>query len=254
MKKISVFLALLALFFADAALARAVITTLTGTAQAQRGTAAPRPLRLGDEVVQGETVSTGANSSIVMKFDDGEVAALTSNSRMTITAYQYNEQAGTGSVLLSLITGGMRAVTGLIGRNSPERVTYRAASTTIGIRGTDVTIVTDAGQVVVTVVDGQISFKIGDGAAIPVSAGQGINSTQGRVDAADAIIAQVRLQNPGLADAISNLGVMTSAITNAAAGTSGTFNSSSTFIPSGTGSGSSGGGGTSSTGTPPASP
>src|SRR5947209_5234882 len=84
MKKISVILALLALFIADAAFARAVITTLTGTAQAQRGTAAVRPLRMGDEVVQGDTVSTGANSSVVLKFDDGQVAALTSNSRMTV--------------------------------------------------------------------------------------------------------------------------------------------------------------------------
>jgi hypothetical protein len=158
MKKISVVLDLMALFFTDLVLAAAVVTSTTGSAQVQTGTAAARPLRQGDEVNQGDTVSTGAASSLVLKFDDGQVAALTSNSRMTISAYQYNAQAGTGNVLLSLIDGGMRAITGLIGRRSPNQVAYRAATATIGIRGTDVVIATAGGNVVVSVTEGSISF------------------------------------------------------------------------------------------------
>src|SRR5688572_11110041 len=158
MKKISVFLAFLAFFFADWALANAVVTSLTGTVQAQSGTGPMRTLRQGDEIAQGTTVSTGPASSAVLKFDDGQVVALTANTRMTVTTYQYAPATGTGNILLSLIDGGMRAITGLIGRNSPDRVAFRAATATIGIRGTDVTIVTSQGNVVVSVTEGAVSF------------------------------------------------------------------------------------------------
>ncbi len=137
MKKLSIFLALLVLMFTELAFGAggAVATTITGTVQVQTGAAPLRVLRQGDEVAQGDTVMTGAASAAVLKFDDGQVAALTANSRMTITAYQYNPQTGGGNILLSLIGGGMRAITGLIGKRSPSQVAYRAATATIGIRG-----------------------------------------------------------------------------------------------------------------------
>jgi hypothetical protein len=175
MKKISVLLALFALAFTELAFASAVVTSLTGTVQVQVGSAQGRSLRQGDRVNQGDTVSTGSASSVVLRFDDGEVAALTSNSRMTITSYQYNPSAGTGSVLLSLLDGGMRAITGLIGKNSPDRVSYRAATATIGIRGTDVTIVTSSGNVVVSVNDGVISFTF-NGQTVVIPAGQAVHA------------------------------------------------------------------------------
>lgn len=218
MKKISVVLALMALFFIDMVLAAAVVTAAAGTAQVQTGIAAARPLRQGDEVNQGDTVSTGAASSLVLKFDDGQVAALTSNSRMTISAYQYNAQAGTGTVLLSLINGGMRAITGLIGRRSPNRVAYRAATATIGIRGTDVTIATAGGNVVVTVTEGAIFFTFA-GQTITVPAGQGVNaSTDGKFQqgAAQQIIQQLP---PALAEAIGGLAGLSNAIQQASPGT-----------------------------------
>ena len=175
MKKISVFLALVAFFFADWALANsAVVTSLAGNVQAQVGTGPARALRVGDEMGQGTTVFTGPASSVVLKFDDGQVAALTANSRMTITAYRYEPASGTGNVLLSLVEGGMRAITGLIGKNSRANVSYRAATATIGIRGTDVTIVTMQGHVIVTVADGVISFTFRDQTII-IPAGQAIH-------------------------------------------------------------------------------
>jgi len=178
MKKISALLALWVLLFAGLALANtATVTSVTGTVQAQTGTAPARALRTGDLVRQGDTVTTGPASAAVLRFEDGQVSALTANSRMTITAYQYNPQTQTGNVLLSLISGGMRAITGLIGRRSPDNVAYRAASATIGIRGTDITIVTDSGNVVVTVADGVISFRVGTAAPVVVTAGNAVSLT-----------------------------------------------------------------------------
>jgi hypothetical protein len=162
MKKISVLLGLLALFCVHLAFAAggALITSLNGTAQAQTGSAAPRTLREGDTVYQGDTVITGSGSSVVLKFDDGQVAALTGNSRMTVTNYDYNASSGGGNVFLSLITGGMRTITGLIGHRNPSNVTYRAATATIGIRGTDVTFATQGNEVVVEVTDGSVTVSV----------------------------------------------------------------------------------------------
>ena len=163
MKKISVLLALLALFCANLAFAAgAIVTSLTGSAQVQTGSAAPRTLREGDTVNQGDTVFTGGGSSLVLKFDDGQVAALTSNSRMTVTNYRFDEKAGSGNVFLSLITGGMRTITGLIGHRNPSQVAYRAATATIGIRGTDVTFATQGNDVIVEVTDGSVEVTIGN--------------------------------------------------------------------------------------------
>jgi hypothetical protein len=162
-KKISALLAFITLLFAGFALAQgaAVVTSATGVAQVQTGPGTPRALRVGDRVQQGDTVSTGAASSLVLKFDDGEAAALTQNSRMTITAYQYEPASQSGNMLLSLVTGGMRAITGFLGRSHPDRVAYRAATTTIGIRGTDVSMATDGNDVMVTVSDGTITLTVG---------------------------------------------------------------------------------------------
>lgn len=174
MKIVSALIALTALFFCDAALAAsAVATSITGSSQVQTGTASLRPLRLGDEVRQGDIVSTGANSSVVLKFDDGQVAALSSNSRMQITSYAYEPSSSTGNVLLSLLTGGMRTITGLIGKKSPSQVSYRAATATIGIRGTDTTIVTDGGNVFMTVTEGVVTFTMG-GKTLELKAGESV--------------------------------------------------------------------------------
>lgn len=191
MKRLSAFLALVALFFAGLAFANtATVTTSTGAVQVQTGSAPARALRTGDVVRQGDTITTGPLSSAVLKFEDGQVAALTANSKMTVTAYQYNPRTGSGNVLLSLIDGGMRAITGLIGRRTPNNVAYRAATATIGIRGTDVTIATSQGNVVVVVNEGVISFTF-RGQTITIPQGQGV-VTQGEIvrQVAAAAIAQ----------------------------------------------------------------
>jgi hypothetical protein len=218
MKKMSVLLAFFALLFAHFAFAQgmAVVTSVTGSAQVQTGAGSPRVLRQGDEVRQGDTVSTAANSSLVLKFDDGEVAALTQNSRMVITAYQYQPETRAGNVLLSLVTGGMRAITGLIGRTQPERVAYRAATATIGIRGTDVDVITDGNNVAVYVHDGEIRFSYRD-QTINVHAGQAAFTADGQIKAgpAETILRQLP---PAFQPAVGGLDTLIAAINAAGAG------------------------------------
>lgn len=179
MRTIATLLALATLFVATlASAAGAVVTSLSGSVQVQAGAAGPRALRVGDEVAQGDTVFTGANSSVVMKFDDGQIAALTANSRMQVSAYSYDPPTQRGSILLSLVVGGMRAITGFIGHNQPNNVRFRAATATIGIRGSDGTIITDGVSVAVTVSEGAFTFTLGT-ETIVIPAGRGAIGANG---------------------------------------------------------------------------
>ena len=218
MKMTSALLALAALLVADWAVAAgAVVTSVTGTASVQTGTAAPRTLRQGDDVSQGDTVTTGARSTAVLRFEDGQVAALSPNSRLTVTTYHYNAQARSGNVLLSLISGGMRAITGLIGRNDPERVSYRAARATIGVRGTDTTVAIGDGAIVITVSDGTVEVTF-EGRTFSITAGQGTvlrPNTPAVVRAAEEVVRQLP---PGIAEAVGGLQGIIDAINQAAGG------------------------------------
>ncbi len=210
----------------------ATVLELTGTVTAALITpvAAPgapaatppvsRALRKGDTVSQGETIKTGAVSSIVLRFSDGQIAAMASNSSMAINNYVYNQaEPAKSNVFLSLLNGGMRAITGLIGKARPQAVAYRAGNATIGIRGTDVTFATADGDVVVTVANGEISFTF-LGQTIAVPAGQGVLSANGKLtkDTVNAINAAVAA-NPGLANALKtvNTDALVNAVTKAAA-------------------------------------
>ncbi|HLX22429.1 MAG TPA: FecR family protein [Usitatibacter sp.] len=246
MKIISVFVGLLALLLVDVAMAAgAVATSVTGAVSVQSGTAAARPLRQGDSVTQGDLIVTGAASSAVLRFDDGEITALTSNSRLQVTAYQYNPSNNSGNVFLSLISGGMKAITGLIGRGSPNNVAYRAATATIGIRGTEVDIVTDGDTVVVSVDSGKISFTY-NGNTVTLDAGQGAFGKDGKITTAAA---SQLFSNPAIANLAPVLGsvaALTAAI-NMSTGTEGSRNEtfstpSSATSPTAPGTGSGGGG------------
>ena len=176
MKRFSVLLALLALFFCDLVLAgSAVVTAANGSVTAQAGGAPARVLRQGDEINQGDTLITGAGASVVLKFDDGQVVALTQNSRMTVTAYQYNPATESGNSLLSLVSGGMRAITGLIGKRTPDRVSYRAATATIGIRGSEGIFATSRGEVALSALEGVFTFTM-NGQTVVIPAGEAIHA------------------------------------------------------------------------------
>jgi hypothetical protein len=218
MKKLSVLLALMALFFTDLALAAgAIATSISGTVQAQTGPSASRPVRQGDELSQGDTIFTSGNSSAVLKFDDGQVIALTANSRMTITTYQYNPANESGSVFLSLVTGGMRAITGLIGRRSPNQVAYRAATATIGIRGTDGTIATNGTDVVVTVTDGVMTLTQGD-LVLVIAAGEAVFTRPGQQPVKGTIANVVAQLPPAFAAAVAQSGALTGSVNSAGPG------------------------------------
>ena len=194
--------------------APAVVNALVGTAQAIPDTGSSRALRNGDSVNERDTIVTAQNSGLVLLFEDGQVAAIGANSRMTVTAYKYDvKEPAKGNVLLSLLTGSMRAVTGLIGKTRPENVAFRAGTATIGIRGSDVSFATEGGNVVVTVADGAIAFTF-QGQTVSIPAGQAALTQDGRVTTGTvAAIKAAVASNAALSSALNS--VSTTALENA---------------------------------------
>lgn len=137
-----------ALFIAMSASAMAAIAyvhELTGTLTGQQGTAAARPLAIGAQLDAGVILNTGANTNAVIKFEDGQIIVLQPNTRFAVTSYSFNaQQPAQSSAAFNLITGGMRFVTGLIGANNRNGLRITAGTATIGIRGTDGSIIVDA--------------------------------------------------------------------------------------------------------------
>jgi|SRR5581483_3511290 len=92
----------------------------------------------GDAVDQGMTVRTEADSQAVIRFQDGQVVALKSNSLFQVRQYKFDkDKPEAGSIFFSLVKGGLRAITGLIGEKNRPGWKLATPVVTIGIRGTD---------------------------------------------------------------------------------------------------------------------
>lgn len=129
-------LAMLLIGAAPAALAATAGTVefAQGLASAQQRGQTPRILGKGDVLQEGDVLNTGARGFAIIAFPDGGKVTLRPNTTFAID--QYNGTAGQEAVTLRLIKGGMRTITGTIGRAKPEAVTVRTNTATIGIRGT----------------------------------------------------------------------------------------------------------------------
>ena len=92
----------------------------------------------GDAVDQGDTITSSAASSAQVKMADDGLVIVRPDTKLRITTFEYNGKAdGSERSLISLVQGGFRAITGMIGRINKEHYKIETPTATIGIRGTD---------------------------------------------------------------------------------------------------------------------
>ncbi len=100
-----------------------------------------RPLAKGARLVSGETVRTGPDGRVQLRFDDGAMVSLQPRSEFRLDNYNYNGKPdGEERGFFSLLKGGLRTLSGLIGRANHDHYKVTTAVATIGIRGTEYTI------------------------------------------------------------------------------------------------------------------
>jgi hypothetical protein len=118
------------------ALAAGNVDSASGEATVASPGGKPRALAKGDRVVEGDTIATGANGSVLITTDDSGVLAVRPRSRLIIDAYKVNGNEQ-DSVVLNLLRGSLRSITGWISKTAPKNYKITTSTATIGIRGTD---------------------------------------------------------------------------------------------------------------------
>lgn len=98
--------------------------------------------RAGTEVRAGDTIELGAQSNAQLRLTDESIVALRPGTSFRISEYVFQGRAPEEqSALFNLLKGGMRTVTGIIGRARQDRYGVTTPTATIGIRGTHYTLV-----------------------------------------------------------------------------------------------------------------
>jgi hypothetical protein len=112
------------------------VVLAAGETTALRG-GQPVRLALGTQVQDRDVLRTGAASNLQVRFDDDSYVSLRENSELRVDEFRFTNGAGKDSAAFSLLKGGLRAVTGLVGRRNNDDYKMVTPTATIGIRGTD---------------------------------------------------------------------------------------------------------------------
>lgn len=114
------------------------VQTATGVISVERPDGARQILAVGSEVRSGDVLRTERESTAGLRFTDGTQVTLRPNTRIALEGYNYDVETPAGdNFAMRLLKGGMRTVTGLLGKRRPEAFAVRAITATVGIRGTD---------------------------------------------------------------------------------------------------------------------
>lgn len=113
------------------------ITHLSGVLFAARADGTKKMLSVKSEILEGDTLKTEVDTYARIKFTDGGEVVLRPETVFKVESYGYNASTKEqDNLLMSLLKGGLRSVTGMIGKRNPDGFQMKTATATIGIRGT----------------------------------------------------------------------------------------------------------------------
>ncbi len=92
-------------------------------------------LAKGSEVFLNDTIITAEDSFLVVKMNDDTKLTLRPNTEITLD--NFSQERGNEKATIGLIKGGLRTITGSIGKKRPDQFLLQTRGTTIGIRGTN---------------------------------------------------------------------------------------------------------------------
>ena len=115
-----------------------VVMSVAGQAKAIDLQDRERVLVKGAELFAGDKVQTADASLVQMRLHDGGYISVRPNTVMVLDRFEHDQkEPAKSNFLVSLLQGGFRSITGLIGRSNPNGYQIRTSTATIGIRGTD---------------------------------------------------------------------------------------------------------------------
>jgi hypothetical protein len=92
---------------------------------------------LGGGVAESERIVTGPGALASLLLKDGTVVAVGPGTTVDLSRFQFEPTTQSGGMLVHLLQGSMRVVTGLLGKLHPDKVAFTTPTSVIGVRGTD---------------------------------------------------------------------------------------------------------------------
>jgi hypothetical protein len=165
------------------------VLAVAGNVTIERG-AQRIPAQPGTEVRTGDTFQLGPQSNAQVRFTDDSLIALGSDTSFRVSEYAFQGTAPeAGRAFFNLIKGGMRTVTGLIGRSRRDNYGLQTATATIGIRGTAYAACQDCVSVSGEALPGTVvgftegaGFIRTQGGELPLATGESAHATNANVN------------------------------------------------------------------------
>ncbi len=128
-------------------------------------------VKRGDKIEPGDTIVTERGRAQI-KFTDGSYVSLQPKTTFKVEEYKYGgAEDGSERSFMSLFRGGLRAISGAIGRSNRDSYRLNTPVGTIGIRGTEYLVMLEGSGAIITVGDGAIAM-INDAGEVVLVNGQ----------------------------------------------------------------------------------
>ncbi|SHM39384.1 FecR protein [Duganella sacchari] len=113
------------------------VVQLSGPLMAKKADGAVRILSMKSEVESGDTLVTEKNTYAMVKFIDNSEITLKPSTTFKVENFSFEAgNPNADSASFNLVKGGLRSVTGLLGKRNKEKFAMKTPTATIGIRGT----------------------------------------------------------------------------------------------------------------------
>lgn len=186
--------------------AAGAVTQLSGTLSVQKPDGSIRILSQKSDITPGDVINTQRDSFAQIKFGDGAQVTLKSNTSVKIENFNFTqEEPQKDSFFYKLVKGGLRAVSGLVGkRGDPDAYKLGTETATIGIRGTtfgaDDCTGASAGQGPCSGLEAAVYVSVSDGEIIASNNAGSVNFLAGQFGVMDSIERRPRFlsTDPGL--------------------------------------------------------
>ncbi|WP_343729298.1 FecR family protein [Duganella sp.] len=114
-----------------------VVLQVSGPMTARSPAGVVKNLQAKSEVESGDTLSTAAGAYAVVRFIDNSELALKPGTTVRIEQFAFDAaRPEADRAAYTLVKGGLRSITGLLGQRNKDRFAMKTPSATIGIRGT----------------------------------------------------------------------------------------------------------------------
>ncbi|MFY0664419.1 MAG: FecR domain-containing protein [Natronospirillum sp.] len=141
------------------------VVMVRGDVTAENAAGETRALSRRSEVLVGDLLATGPDARLQIRMIDNALIDLRPETALRMEVYQGESPNAEDRVLMDLVNGTLSTLTGTFGRSTDDAYEVRAASATIGIRGTAYGLFNDpnSNSVFTTVTNGVINLSSPNG-------------------------------------------------------------------------------------------